>query len=305
MAELTDDLPPTAVIELADGRRLAYAEWGDPGGTPILHQHGMPGSRFDHEADSDFYRSVGVRVITPDRPGYGLSDPHPGSGLVDWPADMAQLADHLGIRRFGISALSGGGIYALACAAVMPDRLTDVVVTGCPAPMQRAGAFRGMRFATKAGVWLGGHAPWLVEAVADMLSGSIRRHPDFFIDRSNQDKPASDLKWLSMGSVRTGAVRNLQEAFRQGGSGYAHDLRLLARPWGFAPEAIRAPVQLWHGDQDTVIPLGNGEYLASAIPGATLRLCPGEGHMLLWNHLPEILGAAAGRRLVPADRSTS
>lgn len=233
-------------------------------------------------------------MITPDRPGYGLSDPHPDSRLLDWPADVAALADRLGIRRFGITALSGGGIYALACAAAIPDRLTDVVVTGCPQPMQRAGARKGMRLATRAGVWLGAHAPWLVEAVASALSGSIRRHPGFFIDRSNGDKPESDLRWLSLGSVRAGEVRNLQEAFRQGGWGYAHDLRLLARPWGFATEQIRVPVQLWHGDEDTVIPLSSSRYLASAIPNARLRVCLGEGHMLLWNHLPEVLAAAAG-----------
>ena len=297
-SEITEpvELPPTDVIRLRDGRRLAYTDWGDRFGFPIIHQHGMPGSRFDHEADTELYRSLGMRIVTPDRPGYGLSDPHPNCRLLDWPADVAELADHLGIWRFGITALSGGGIYALACAAAIPDRLTNVIVTGCPAAMQRRGAFEGMRFATRAGVWLGAHAPWLVEAVATALSGTIRRHPGFFIDRSNQDKPASDLRWLSMGSVRSGEVRNLQEAFRQGGWGYARDLRLLARPWGFPPELIQVPVELWHGDQDTVIPMSSSQYLASAIPGATLRICPGEAHMLLWNHVTEILAATEGTR---------
>jgi pimeloyl-ACP methyl ester carboxylesterase len=271
------ELPPTHVVELSGGRQLAYTEWGDPDGVPIIHQHGMPGSRFDHEADPEFYRSLGVRVITPDRPGYGLSSRRPGSHLLDWPADVAKLADSLGIRKFGITALSGGGIYALACAAAIPERLTAVVVTGCPGPMQRRGAFRGMRFSTKAGVWMGGSVPRLVQAVAAALAPTIRRHPAFFVENSNRDKPAPDLRWMSMAPVKAGATRTLSEAFRTDGSGYALDLRLLAEPWGFSLRSIEVLLQLWHGDQDTVIPPHHSEYLASLIPGARLRVCQARG----------------------------
>jgi pimeloyl-ACP methyl ester carboxylesterase len=284
----------TAFVRLSDGRRLAYTERGDPDGVPIIHHHGMPGSRLDHEADPEFYRSIGVRVITPDRPGYGLSDAQPHRTLLDWPADVIELAERLGLARFGITALSGGGIYALACAHEIPERLIDVVVTGCPAPMQQSGALDGMRFMTRAGVWLGGKAPWLLEAGAMMLAGLVRRYPRFFVDRSNRDKPTADMRWMSMPSVSLDAVDTLREALRPGAWGYVQDVRVLARPWGFALENIRVPVQLWHGDLDTVIPSRHGEFLASAIPRASLRVCPGEGHMLMWNHLAEILLSAAG-----------
>jgi pimeloyl-ACP methyl ester carboxylesterase len=281
-------------MKLRDGRRLAYSELGDPAGIPIFHQHGMPGSRVEHVAEPELYRSLGVRVITPDRPGYGLSDPVPHSPLLDWPSDIEELADHLGISRFGIIGLSGGGIYALACAAAIPDRLTDVVVTGCPGPMQRPGALADTRFLTHAGVWLGAHASWLLEAGATTLSPMVRSFPGFFVDHFNDDVPPADRRWLSMPSVNREAAETLREAFRRGVWGYVQDIRVLARPWRFALQDIRVPVQLWHGDEDMVIPLHHGRYLASAIPGATLRICPGEGHMLMWNHLPEILMAAAG-----------
>jgi pimeloyl-ACP methyl ester carboxylesterase len=169
-----DDRPATRFVRLNDGRQLAYTEVGDPDGMPILHQHGMPGSRLEHEAEPGFYRSLGVRVITPDRPGYGLSDFDPRRRLIDWPSDIAELADRLGLSRFGITGLSGGGIYALACAAAIPHRLTEVVVTGCPGPMQRPGALKDMRFMTRAGVLLGSRAPWLLEAGATFLSGLVR-----------------------------------------------------------------------------------------------------------------------------------
>ncbi|HYM65719.1 MAG TPA: alpha/beta hydrolase [Patescibacteria group bacterium] len=294
MAELDPDAPGTEMLTLKDGRRLAYTERGDPHGVPIIHHHGMPGSRLEHEADDDFYRSLGVRVITPDRPGYGLSEPYPHRRLLDWPADVAELADALGIERFGVTGLSGGGIYALACAAVIPERLIEVVVTGCPAPMQRHGALAGMRFMTRAGVWLGSSAPWLLEWGAAMLAGIIRRHPRFFVKQFNRDKPAPDMFWLSMPSVSAGAADTLREALRPGAWGYVQDIRVLSTPWGFPLSDIRVPVELWHGDLDTVIPLSHGRYLASAIPNATLKVCPGEAHMLLWNHLAEILIAAGG-----------
>lgn len=300
-----DDLPATHVIRLKDGRRLAYAEWGDPEGIPILHQHGMPGSRLDHAADLEFYRALGVRVITPDRPGYGLSDPHPHGRLIDWPADVEELADVLGIGSFGITALSGGGIYALACASAIPERLTEVIVTGCPGPMGRAGAGDGMRFMTRAGVFLAGRAAWLVEGVVGMLAGVIRRYPDLFVEGSNRDKPAADRRWMSIRSVKAGAADTLREAFRHGGAGYVQDLNLLAGRWGFALEDIRVPIQLWHGDEDTVIPLHHSQYLAAVMPGATLRVCPGEAHMLMWNHLTEILMAAAGWKWRPSWRAES
>jgi pimeloyl-ACP methyl ester carboxylesterase len=290
------------VITLRDGRKLAYTELGDPGGVPIFHQHGMPGSRLEHEAEPEFYRSLGVRVITPDRPGYGLSDPHPHHSLLDWPSDITELADSLGIDRFGITGLSGGGIYALASAAAIPDRLTEVVVTGRPLPMQHPGALAGMRFMTRAGIWLGTNAPWLLDAGAKLIIGFVRRHPRFFVEQATRDKPAADRRWLRTPAVSRGAADTLREAVRPGAWGYVQDVRTLARPWGFALEDIRVPVQLWHGDQDTVIPLHHGRYLAATIPGATLRICPGEAHMLMWNHLGEILMAAAGMQPEPSAK---
>ena len=281
-------------ITLRDGRRLAYTERGDRAGVPIVHNHGMPGSRLEHEAEAEFYTSLGVRVITPDRPGYGLSDAQKQRLLVDWPRDVRELADALQLGRFGVTGLSGGGIYALACAAAMPDRVIEAVVTGCPGPMQRRGALAGMRFLTRFGIALGVATPWLLDAGAAVIAGLVRRYPGFFVDQSNRDKAPSDLRLMSMPSVKGGVIDSLREALRPGAWGYVQDIRVLARPWGFDLATIHVPVQLWHGDEDTVIPLHHGEFLASAIPGATLRVCPGEAHMLMWNHLAEVLLGAAG-----------
>ncbi|HET7465293.1 MAG TPA: alpha/beta hydrolase [Candidatus Dormibacteraeota bacterium] len=283
------DGPETRFVRLHDGRRLAYTEWGDPAGSPVVHMHGMPGSRYEHEAPPDYYRSLGVRVITPDRPGYGMSDPQRHRRLVDWPADVAELADALGIARFGVTALSGGGIYALACAALIPDRVTAVVTTGCPGPMQFPGALNNMRLMTRAGVWLAARMPWLFEAGAAVLAGVVHAHPRFFIDQAFRDKPAADLRLFSSPAVAAGAAATLREAMHRGASGYVQDIQVLALPWNISLGDIHVPVELWHGDQDNVIPVQHGYYLKSVMPGATLRICPGEAHMLLWSHLAEVM----------------
>lgn len=295
---MTADTPPTQAAILRDGRRLAFVERGDRGGFPIVHHHGMPGSRLQHEASDEHYRSRGIRLITSDRPGYGMSDAHPGATLADWPRDVADLMDWLEIRRFGVTALSGGGIFALACAALLPDRVTSVATTGCPAPMQIDGAFQGMRFLTRAGVWIAGELPWLLRAGAWTFGRFAERHPRFVFEWFNHGGPPADRRWISSPSFEGGAVADLQEALRNGPSGYVADLELLARPWAFSLADIRVPVELWHGDEDEVIPLRHGRYLAGHIAHATLHECPGEGHLVLWNHLDDILEAASA----PAER---
>ncbi|HET7523582.1 MAG TPA: alpha/beta hydrolase [Acidimicrobiales bacterium] len=293
-----DDLAgerPTRFVTLRDGRALSYMELGDPHGFPILHHHGMPGSRLQQEGEPGLYARLGVRVVTPDRPGYGMSDPNQAGGLLDWADDARQLMDAIGAWRFGVTALSGGGIFALACAAAMPERVVNVALTGCPAPMQIPHAFRHMRFMTRAGVWLAGHLPGVVEVAGDLASGFVRRHPRWVFEQFNRDVPAPDRKWLSMPSVAGGAVADVREGLRHGASGYTRDLELLARPWDFDVSSIRVPVDIWHGAADVVIPPQHGAYLGAAIPGARLHTCPGEGHLVMWSHLPEILLTASGR----------
>jgi len=293
-----EEQPVTHLAVLRDGRRLAFVERGDPNGFPIVHHHGMPGSRLQHEAPDELYRYLGIRLITPDRPGYGLSDDHRGATLADWALDVADLMDRLEIRRFGVTALSGGGIFALACAALLPDRVTGAVTTGCPAPMQIEGAFRGMRFMTRAGVWIAGRMPWLLRAGAWAFGWFAERYPRFVYEWFNQGGPPADRRWISSPSFEGGAVDDLREALRNGPSGYVTDLELLSRPWGFPLEGIRVPVRLWHGGEDSVIPPAHGRYLAAHIPGATLHECPGEGHLVLWNHPDEVMAEAAA----PAER---
>jgi pimeloyl-ACP methyl ester carboxylesterase len=148
-------------------------------------------------------------------------------------------------------------------------------------------------------------APALLAAGCTVLGPAVASHPAFFYEQSSRDKPAADQRWLSVPEVRRSEVATLAEALRSGTAGYVRDILLLSRAWGFAVEDIAAPVQFWHGDADTVVPLHHARLLASAIPGATLRVCPGEGHMVMWNHLAEVLDAAAGRVFRPFSSTGS
>ena len=138
---------PATVLALADGRRLGYAEFGDPSGAPCLYFHFSPGSRLEPAAVFSGVRQPwlrGVRLVSADRPGFGLSDRQPTRTLLDWPGDMAALADHLGIDRFAVLGASGGGAYALACARLLPSRLTAAVVVSGIGPLDRPGATTAM-----------------------------------------------------------------------------------------------------------------------------------------------------------------
>src|SRR5215472_6981947 len=126
---------PGETIRLADGRALGFAEYGDPNGAPLFFFHGLWASRLTSHPDHEIARSLGVRLITMDRPGIGCSAPKPGRRLIDWPEDVAALADALQLQRFAILGWSGGGAYALACASRIPERLTAVGLASGGAPL--------------------------------------------------------------------------------------------------------------------------------------------------------------------------
>jgi pimeloyl-ACP methyl ester carboxylesterase len=281
-------------VELVDGRRLAYAEWGMAQGFPVLHMHGMPGSRFELHADEEFYRRMGVRLITMDRPGYGGSDRKPGRGLLDWPDDVSALADGLGLGRFSITAQSGGGPFALACAYAMPERIIRVAVAGCLGPLDRPGATRRMKLMNRTGLALAAHAPWLLASVYAGLRVVLDKSPGFFLDWVTNGKPASDRGLLADPTIHAQLETMLLEAVRRGVLGAVEEVAILTRPWGFEPSEVGVPVALWHGDQDDTAPLAHGLVLSHEIPDCELQICRGESHMVMWTHLAEMVRFATG-----------
>ncbi len=281
------------LIKLADGRRLGYYECGDPHGRPVLFFHGFGTSRVICPPDDRTAVEMGIRLIAVDRPGIGLSDPKPGRRLIDWPADVAALADHLQIGPFSVIGWSGGGPYALACAHALPERVAAVGLVSSPAPLAGTPERGYLRRFDRNAVLAAGRAPVLIRLAMWHWGRPQRRDAERFFDESVAEMCAADQAVLADTALRERMIANSTELYRQGGRGMYDEALVLARPWGFDLSELRVPVYLWHGERDETVPLGMANYLARAIPTATVNIHGDEGHHLLYRRWPEILAALA------------
>jgi pimeloyl-ACP methyl ester carboxylesterase len=286
----------TATTTTADGRTLAFCQWGDPSGTPVFSLHGTPGSRLSRHPDEEVYRRAGVRAITYDRAGYGRSTRLPGRLIAHAAADVATIADALEIDRFAVIGGSGGAPHALACGALLPDRVTRCASIVGPAPYGVGGLERDD--------WLRGMVPGNIREFEWSLAGEATLRPE--LERETRemlanlgrdlDNPlgegyevsASDMEMLSRGGVR----EMLDESFRagcEGGiDGFVDDDLSIARPWGFDVTTIAVPVAVWYGEQDTLVPAPHGQWLARTIPHAEVVILDG-GHFAIYDRLGELL----------------
>ncbi len=281
---------PDNVLRLADGRLLGYGDFGDPAGAPLMMFHGYPGSRISASIGHEAAARAGVRIIAPDRPGMGLSTFQPGRRIIDWPADVVQLADALGLGRFAVGGISGGGPYAAVCALRLAGRLNGAAIISGVAPFDTPDAAQGMNRMNRIMFTIAGRAPWLAR-VPMLLAQLALRSPDRAIERSLAALPDADRAIMRRPDVRTAFVSDFVEAFRAGVRGPAWELVLYARPWGFRLEDIAMEVTLWQGEADRNVPAAMGRYQAAAIPRCRATFFPGEGHLLIIDRMEEILGA--------------
>ena len=272
-----------AVIVLGDGRRIAYCEWGDRDGRPLILCHGAPASRF-FGPDSDTTAQAGVRLITVDRPGYGRSDPKPGRQILD-SADVEELAAALGVEEFDVAGHSSGGPYALACASDLAERVNRVALISCIAPYGEPTSEQAdfdeqlTRLArqdlARAAEEIAKSAAWLVKA------------PERFLDLP---RPEPDVQLLTDPAIRDMFVKTIREAVKQGVDAFGWDCALERRPWGLALDEISADVWIFRGGQDRAVPASQAHTLAAILPGSHLRLFPDAGHVLILGNWPNILG---------------
>jgi pimeloyl-ACP methyl ester carboxylesterase len=237
---------------------------------------------------------LGIRIIAPDRPGFGLSDFQENRTLLDWPDDVLVLADHLGIKRFAIIGVSGGGPYAAVCAYRIPkNRLTRVgIAVGVSPTKAIEEIFLGMSLMARL-AWSSYHRfPFLISLASSILwlqAKKVIPTNVFFMFRAKADRAL-----LANPDVKLLILRNQKEAFRQGHRGAARDLRLYTTDWHFNLNDIRTPVFLWYGEDDKNVSLAMGKYYAAHIPGSKLTVYPGEGHLAPVTHVAEILRVLAG-----------
>jgi pimeloyl-ACP methyl ester carboxylesterase len=282
-------------IRLDDGRMLGFLEPGDPQGIPIFYFHGFPGSRLEARYARGEAERLGVRLIGLDRPGYGLSEVKTDRKIEDWPLDVLQLAHGLGIKRFAVLGMSGGGPYAAACALKIPNHLTATGIVCGLGPIQALKATGEMVRMNRVGLFISRRFPWAVKPVFGLACQVLRRYPERIVRHIVWKVTVPDKEALA--ASRLGPV--LQETFRESVRntfhGPAGDLILYGRSWGFSLQEITSRVYLWHGEKDRIVPCAMGRYLAQAIPNCQAKFYPEDGHFsIVVNHLPEILTTLAG-----------
>jgi pimeloyl-ACP methyl ester carboxylesterase len=290
---MTQDITEQHII-LRDGRKLAYAEFGDPAGWPMLQFHGFPGSRLEGALVSANAAKAGVRVICIDRPGYGGSDFLPDRRIVDWPADVVQLADALGLARFAVMGVSGGGPYAAACARFIPERLRAVALVAGVGPFGVAGVTEGMSLQNRILFGVARFWPGLVGTLMVPMMRRGLRDPDAMIKQMSGSMPEVDRRALEHPGVAEAFVASLAEALRQGARTVSQEAGLYGSNWGFELSSIEMEVQLFQGEVDTNVPPAMGRYQAAQIPKCQAHFYPDEGHMsLALGRSQEILASLA------------
>jgi pimeloyl-ACP methyl ester carboxylesterase len=274
--------------KLPDSRKLAYAEWGDSDGRPLLFFHGTPSGRLFHHPDPAALDGLTVRWITVDRPGYGSSDFLPRRSLLGWADDVAALADHLGLERFSVAGLSGGGPHALACAYALRDRVRRAAIisgVGITTPETLQQMVPERRWGVRLSRWV----PWLVPHLMRLLSDprDVERQYHKVLALCPADRAV-----LERPEVRDMLQAGWADANRTGTRAFAEDGRIFSQPWGFDVASIRTTVRFWHGSADESVPIASARSLAEAIPGATLEVIDGAGHFLFFDHFRAIMSWA-------------
>ena len=279
------------IVTLRDGRNLGYAEFGDPAGWPIFFFHGAGDSRLQRHHDDAIARRLGVRLITVDRPGVGLSDFQRRRRLLHWADDVDQLADHLDLNRFSVLGYSMGGPHAVACAYAIPDRLLHVGVVSGVAPLDRPGAMEAVHPWVRR-MFKYARPSWhIVRVPLIAMRRRLRRDPAGFVDSLFADTIAFDREVYTEPGRRNNQIAATLEASRGGSRGLAWELAMATRAWGFPLEEIRVPVTLWYGTADVTTPPQMGRYLAESIPTAQLILWPDAGHQAIFRYWCEVLEA--------------
>jgi pimeloyl-ACP methyl ester carboxylesterase len=276
---------------LHDGRTLGCLECGDPGGKPVFYFHGFPGSRLEVRFAHDTASQQNIRMIGIDRPGYGISGYKQNRTILDWPDDVTQLADALGIDRFSVLGVSGGGPYAAACAYKIPHRLLSAGIVCGLGPTDAASAVDGMLWINRLGLRIAAHMPWLIKTIMYPVAILLRHKAEIVVSYLSRRTESTDRMALKKPEINAIMTATFKESMRNGHAGPARDVTLYANPWGFDLQDIRLRVHLWHGQQDAIVPISMGRYMADTIPNCRASFYDSEGHFsLLISCMADILG---------------
>jgi pimeloyl-ACP methyl ester carboxylesterase len=294
-------------FHLPDGRRIGYAEYGDPNGPVVLWFHGTPGGRRQLPLVGRRAAEIlGLRVVLIERPGSGLSDPHVYESVSDFADDMACVADALGAARLGVVGLSGGGPYALSCAGTgaLADRVVAVAVLGgvTPSVGPDATASGAIALASRFGGVLSRMREPFARITAGLLLPIIPLAHVVYLGLTKV-MPAGDQRVFSDPDIEAMFIDDLIHVLdgKVPFQALLDDARLCGRDWGFRLADVRVPVRWWHGDADSIIGFDDAKAASERLPNAELILMPQESHLGGFAAADEVLGYVASYLLAAGE----
>lgn len=276
-----------AQVTLEDGRTLVWVEYGVPRGPAVLFFHGGNDSRLAGRLLADASDRVGVRLICPDRPGFGESTFQAGRTFGSWPADVSELVEHLGIAGFAVLGHSGGGPHALACASMLSSKVRAVSTVSSVAPPDAPTTglhpmFRLVNVLMR--------SPRLYRPMARSQVRQMRKSPQRWLSVWSRMQPADGAMFNRNPGAAEDIVTEMVEAIRPGIDGVVHEASLYHADWGIDLATITSPTHIWHGLDDRQAAPSWAQHLAVSVPGATLTLVEGGGHFsTLIDHSDQIL----------------
>lgn len=305
----------TDFVELSDGRRFGLAVYGAEDGLPVLALHGAPASRLMFDVADAPAKKFGLRLYCPERPGYGVTAADTGATLATRARDLGEIADKLGLDRFGVLGVSGGGPYAVALAELMGQRVAAIALVS---PMGPIAQFLDAQKRGEVDPRLGrvgrGHRVFFIElakhrsvlkAQSVISARAFKAAPQMFAKLFARILSSDDRRILSQPHVRESQVRMTLEALRHGVDGGLADMAIFAKPWPVDFRNISAPAILWQGDEDRVVPVPASLWLSGLIEGCRLVKLRGAGHFWVYDHVGDVLEALAGMMPVDLDGSAT
>jgi pimeloyl-ACP methyl ester carboxylesterase len=271
-------------VQLENGGVIAFEEYGDASGVPVIFCHGWPSSRTMARLTDEAARDLGIRIISPDRPGISGSSLQPNRDLSDWPPVVRQLVGYLGIDAFHMLGISGGAPYAYATAVAMPERVRAIAIVSGATPIVELAHREGLLPLYRWMLRLYRSQPELLRRLFCLarpilsLRPPVRLRP--LILKILMLRPC-DEESLRDSAAFEAVFESQRRAWRGSAEGVMADAQIYAKPWGFAIEQVRVPVRLWHGKEDRAFSVRLAEEIANRLPDCTARYVDGAGHYSL------------------------
>ena len=293
----TATIPEPVLVDVG-GRRVAVADHGPTDGAPVFLFHASPGARVVSPRTQRAAAAHGLRLLAPDRPGFGRSDPDTPRRMSGWAADVGRIADTMGLDRFAMAGASGGGAHAIGTAAALGDRITVAVGLSAMPPVDPQGPPSSMHARNRWSIRLARRSPGAFGFVNRVVAGGAARairddaKANRLLDRMVARLPDTERAHVQDEEGRAVLLASLREAFAQGVDGHTAETVMLSGTWDVDPTTIAAPLHLWHGRDDDLVPLEMVRAFVRDVPAAELHDVPG-GHAAWLEHLDDVMATLA------------